>query len=194
MATKLQFESFPICVLMCDVPCRNPTLPDPAMPRLVRCSAPDVPEPTELDLMPNNNQDSQELSLGDFKLYFRRVFFQAADSRQLKGNCIFKSRTCTKSSAKFISCSNNMTGYFCSLMMSFTSAISTLINSERSQYPVEVTAVDNLREIRCICAKTDQCSKELHIRHFKKSLHPYIACIKIAFDPVAADPRYYSSL
>lgn len=45
-------------------------------------------------------------------------------------------------------------------------------NSEGSQYPVEVTAVDNLREIQCIRAKTDQCSKELRIRHFKKSLHP----------------------
>lgn len=33
---------------------------------------------------------------------------------------------CTKSLAKFISCSSNLTGYFCSLMMSFTSAISTL--------------------------------------------------------------------
>lgn len=68
---------FTICVLMCDILRRNPMLPDPDKQQLIRCSAPDVIEPTELDLLLShrNNQYSKELSLGNFKLYFK-VFFR----------------------------------------------------------------------------------------------------------------------
>lgn len=68
------------------------------------------------------------------------------------------------------------------------------IMSERSRYPVKVTAMVSMREIQCICAKLAQCSKGLCIRHFKKSLHRILLVQKLHFDPVAADPRYYSSL
>jgi len=62
---------------MCDILCRNPMLPDPDKQRLVRCSAPDVMEPTEVDLLLShcNNQYSKELSLGNVKLNFK-VFFR----------------------------------------------------------------------------------------------------------------------
>lgn len=40
-----------ICVLMCDILCRNPTLPDPRKRQLIGCSAPDVIEPAALALL-----------------------------------------------------------------------------------------------------------------------------------------------
>lgn len=39
-----------IYVLMCDMLCRNPMLPYPDKQQQLRCSAPDVLEPAELDL------------------------------------------------------------------------------------------------------------------------------------------------
>lgn len=64
---------------MCDISCRNPMLPDPDEQQLVRCSAPDVIEPTELDLLLNhhNNQYSKEgVEFGQFKIIFQSIFRQ----------------------------------------------------------------------------------------------------------------------
>lgn len=60
---------------MCDI--YYVETPDPDKQQLVRCSAPDVIETTELDLLLShrNNQYSKELSLGNLKLYFE-VFFR----------------------------------------------------------------------------------------------------------------------
>lgn len=54
-------------------------LPDPDEQQLVRCSAPDVIKPTELDLLlsHHNNQYSKEgVEFGQFKIIFQSIFRQ----------------------------------------------------------------------------------------------------------------------
>lgn len=45
-----EVKLFTICVTMCGMLCRNPMLHYPDKQQQLRCSAPDVLEPTELDL------------------------------------------------------------------------------------------------------------------------------------------------